>query len=102
MSRNTLRLLRLFNVSSARIQSASQVGCLGDRFMKEVVLYNGTATLRVFARSYKATTRVGIDRDAVFKGLAMSGILQRVAKRSPLLTSRHKVDRLNRRATTPT
>jgi len=45
--------------------------------MKELTLRNGTATLGVFARSYKVSKMVDIDSDAKFKGLAISGIFRR-------------------------
>ena len=66
----------------------------GDRFIKMVALQNRAATLRDNARSYKDATAVGFGSDIVRRRLATHGIFRRIAKRKPLLTRRHKADRL--------
>ena len=66
----------------------------GDRFIKMVALQNRAATLRDIARSYEDATGVDIGSDTVRRRLATHGIFRRIAKRKPLLTRRHKADRL--------
>jgi len=92
MSRNTLK-----NDVMAGTPGYGQLrksGARGDRFMEVVALHDSAGTLRDLAQSYKDSTGVDTERDAVRKGLAMSVIFQRIAKRKPVLSRLLKADRL--------